>query len=243
MRGITSTFRRVLNDVLAFRNIEAYVIVIIAVGLAVLGVLDDAVPDNWKISAILAGLALLVFQTTNPEHEAPDLDAVLQSRQTMGSFPDRIKGARTLWIYGPSAVNLLRDMPFIKREILEKNGKVRVIIQDPNSQSGMDILHDQMDKTTDLANSIRMSLDILKNASQWGGIEYRLLPYSPGFSMVAVDPDKRDGQIIVEFIGFRNDLITDRMHVEITRSQSQHWFDHWVNQYEAMWNAAHQPES
>lgn len=241
MRGITSTLRRIVDDILAFRNVEAYVIAAVAVVLAILGVVDDAVPDNWKMAAILAALALLVFQTTRPDNEAPDLDAVLLSRQTMGAFPDRIRGARTLWIYGPSAVNILRDMPYIKREILEKNGKVRIIIQDPNSQTGMDILHDQMDKTTDLGNSIRMSLDILKNASSWGGIEYRLLPYSPGFSMVAVDPDKRNGQLLVEFIGFRNDLITDRMHIEITREQSQHWFDHWVKQYEAMWEAAHLP--
>lgn len=241
MRGISSTLRRIMKDIMAFRNVEAYVIAALAVILAVLGVLDDVVPDNWKMAAILAALALLVFQTTRPEDEAPDLDAVLLNRQAMGSFPDRIRGARTLWIYGPSAVNLLRDMPYIKREILEKNGKVRVIIQDPTSQVGMDVLHDQMDKTTDLQNSIQMSLDILKNASAWGGIEYRLLPYSPGFSMVVVDPDKRTGQIIVEFIGFRNDLITDRMHLEITRSQSQHWFEHWVHQYEAMWEASRLP--
>jgi hypothetical protein len=41
----------------------------------------------------------------------------------------------------------------------------------------------------------------------------------------------------VEFIGFRNDLITDRMHISISRDQSQYWFDHWTQQYQAMWEA------
>lgn len=237
MRGIINTLQRIGSDIVAGRNIEAYVISVIAVILAIAGVVDDAIPTDWKLAAILAALALLVFQTTRPEKQAADLDSVLHNRQAMGAFHDLIHGTRTLWIYGPSAINVLRDMPFIKREILDHGGKVRVMIQDPESQIGMQILHDQMDKTLDLEKSIQMSLDILANAARWG-VEYRLKDYNPGFSMVVIDPDKRNGRVIVEFLGFRNELITDRMHISISREQSQYWFDHWTKQYEALWDSA-----
>jgi hypothetical protein len=239
--GIIRTFQRVLSDIAAGKNIEAYVVSILAVILAVLGVLDDAVPDDWKLAAILAALALLVFNSTRPERDLVDLDTVLLDRQSFGAFQEVIRGKKTLWIYGPSAINVLRDSPHIKRELLDRGGEVRVIIQDLGAAEGMGILAEQIDKTIDLENSIRMSMDILKGMKKWGNMEYRLLPFNPGFSLVVVDPDGRDGKVIVEFFGYNNELITERMHIEITRQQSQHWFEYWAKQYEIMWEAAYPP--
>jgi hypothetical protein len=240
--GIVRTFQRVLSDIVAGKNIEAYVVAAIAVILAIMGVLDDAIPDDWKLAAILAALALLVFNSTRPEKDMVDLDTVLLDRQSFGAFQDVIRGKKTLWIYGPSAINVLRDSPHIKREILDRGGEVKVIVQDLGASEGMGILSEQIDKTIDLENSIRMSMDILKGMKKWGTMDYRLLPFTPGFSLVVVDPDGRDGKVIVEFFGFNNELITERMHIEITRHQSQYWFEYWAKQFETMWNAAYPPE-
>jgi len=239
--GIVRAFRRIFADILVGKNIESYVVAAIAVALAVAGVLDNAIPDDWKLTAILAALALLVFNTTRSEKGAVDLDAVLLDRQSFGAFQDVIKGKRVLWIYGPSAINVLRDGPHIKREILDRGGEVRVITQDINEQAGMQILSQQIDKTVDLENSLRMSGDILKTMKNWGNIDLRVLAYSPGFSLVVVDPDSRDGKVIVEFFGYRNELITERMHIEITRQQSQHWFEYWARQFQEMWADGYAP--
>ncbi|MCB9451319.1 MAG: hypothetical protein H6672_07755 [Anaerolineaceae bacterium] len=243
MQGLIKGFQRIGQDILAGRNIESYVVTIIALILAVAGVLDDAIPDNWKMATILAALALLLFDSTRPETEIADLDAILQDRGDFGAFHDTIRDARELWVYGPSSINILRDVSHIKREILDRGGKVRFLIQDINNREGMAFLHDQIDQTTDLENSLRMSLDILKNMSKWGNVEYRLLPYCPGFSLVIVDPYHGSrGHLVLEVLGFRNDLIADRMHMEITPDQSQHWFEHWVKQYEVMWEAGQMPD-
>jgi hypothetical protein len=239
--GIVRTLRRILEDVLSGKNIEAYVIAVVAIALAVMGVLDNAVPDDWKLAAILASLALLVFNTTRPDKQAVDLDAVLLDRQSFGAFQEVIKGKRVVWIYGPSAINVLRDGPHIKREILDRGGEVRVLIQDIDAAAGMEILGQQIDKTVDLVNSLRMSGDILKTMKGWGNIDLRVLAYSPGFSLVVVDPDARDGKVIVEFFGYRNELITERMHIEITRQQSQHWFEYWAKQFQTMWDDGYPP--
>lgn len=239
--GIVRTLRRIFVDILAGKNIEAYVIAVVAVSLAIIGVLDNAVPDDWKLAAILAALALLVFNTTRPDKQAADLDAVLLDRQSFGAFQEVIKGKRVLWIYGPSAINVLRDGPHIKREILDRGGEVRILIQDIDAAAGMQILGQQIDKTVDLVNSVRMSGDILKTMKGWGNIDLRVLSYSPGFSLVVVDPDARDGKAIVEFFGYRNELITERMHIEITRQQSQHWFEYWARQFQTMWDDGYLP--
>jgi hypothetical protein len=226
------------KDILAGRNIDAYVVSFIAIALALLGVLDDVIPLNVKLSAILAALALLVLYTTRPETRRADLDGVLQDRRGFGRFQDVIKGTQTLWIYGPSAVNLLRERPLIKQDILDRGGEVRVLVQDPAATEGMNHLHYTLDHTDDLEKSLQMSLDNLGRMKDWGGrFEHRLLAYSPGFSLVVLDPGRREGKVIVEFFGFQADFITDRMHIEITRQESQHWFEYWVKQYEKMWEA------
>ncbi|HUN05001.1 MAG TPA: hypothetical protein PLQ56_00310 [Aggregatilineales bacterium] len=235
---IIRRLQRIGKDILAGRNIDAYVVGAIAIVLAILGVLDDIIPLNVKLSAILAALALLVLNTTRPETRSADLDEVLQDRRGFGRFQDLIKGRRALWIYGPSAVNILRDRPLIREDILDRGGEVRVLVQDPNAAAGLDQLHHILDQTDDLENSLRMSIDNLGRMKDWGGkFEYRLLAYSPGFSIVVVDPEGREGKVIVEFFGYQNDLITERMHIEISRQESQHWFEYWVKQYEKMWAA------
>jgi hypothetical protein len=244
MMFLVRGLQRIGKDILAGRNIDAYVVSFIAIVLAIIGVLDDVIPLNVKLSAILAALALLVLYTTRPDSRRADLDEVLQDRRGFGRFQDLIKGRRGLWIYGPSAVNILRDRPLIRQDILDRGGEVRVLVQDPDAPAGIDQLHHILDQTDDLENSLRMSIDNLGRMKDWGGkFEYRLLAYSPGFSMVVVDPEGREGKVIVEFFGFQNDLITERMHIEISRQESQHWFEYWVKQYEKMWAAGRKVES
>lgn len=245
MRGITRFFQRVLADVVAGRNIEAYAVTAVAITLAVIGVVDDVVPDSLKFAAILAALALLVLKSTAPDKQAVDLDAVLMDRQSYGPFREFIQGAQTLWIYGPSAVNVLRNAHDIKREVLDRGGTLRVLIQDPASPLGMDVLVRQLDKFYDLADDIKTALRTLDNMQRQspGAVEYGLVPYSPGFSLLVVDPDGRDGRLVVEFYGYENEQIIDRMHITIARHQSQYWFEYWANQYDLMWKARRDPRT
>ncbi|MEO8396444.1 MAG: hypothetical protein ABI700_25850, partial [Chloroflexota bacterium] len=68
-----------------------------------------------------------------------------------------------------------------------------------------------------------------------------LLPYNPGFSMLIVNPTGGNGYLTVEFFGFHNKLIDERMHIVIERRSSQYWFEYWVKQYQTMWDASKAP--
>lgn len=232
------TLKRVLADIRARRHVEAYILFVIALIIALLGVIN-IVSQEVQLAAILAALGFLVFQTTVPDQMVVDLDSVLLNRRSFTTFADKIRGARTVWIFAQSGINTLRDD--LKREILDKGGQLRILLHDPQDPH-IRTLRDQIDSKQDAAANLDLDLQValsilrkLESTDFRGKFEYRLTTFAPGFSMVVIDPDKRDGRLIVEFLGFRNEHISDRMHIEIQRQQSQYWFDYWVGQYENLW--------
>jgi hypothetical protein len=241
MRSIERALRRIVQDIVAGRNLDAYVVSLIGIALIALDVLGD-VETSLQLTVLIAAVALLLFRATAPEQSRVDLDAVLQDRQGYSPFRDFIRGGRTLWVYGPSAYNILREASDIKREILDHGGEVRVLVQDPRETPSMNILRRQLDRTHNLDHDIDGSLFTLRQMREWGNVDFRLLPYSPGFSLVIVDPNRKDGRLTVEFFGFRNELISERMHIEISRQTSQYWFEYWARQFEVMWETG-SPES
>ena len=237
MRGFGRELRRILNDIMKFRNIEAYVIALVGVALIVLDVIGNVDP-GLQLTVITAALALLVFRSTRPTESPVDLDSVLKDRQSYGTFREFIQGGKVMWAYGPSLVNVLHNSSDIKREVLDKGGKVRILVQDPSNEACMNILRQQLDQSNNLDHDLKGALLTLEKMVKWGGVDYRLLSYSPGFSLTVIDPDGRDGRLVVEFFGFHNEFIRDRMHIVIERRQSQYWFEYWAKQFDVMWNAA-----
>jgi hypothetical protein len=57
---------RILRDVRNRRQLEAYAVAIVAMVLAVLSIVEAAVPENLKWAALLVGVGLLVYQITLP---------------------------------------------------------------------------------------------------------------------------------------------------------------------------------
>jgi hypothetical protein len=235
------TLKRILADIRARRNIEAYILFLLALVVAVLGIVDELDP-KIQMAAILAALGYLVFQTTSPAQTSLDLDSVLQNRHSFGRFSDKVKGAREVWILAQSGINALRDD--LKREILDKGGEMRILLHNP-ADPHIRYLREQIDSNQDAAANLDLDLSMalsilrkLESTDFQGKFEYRFTDYAPGFSMVVIDPKKRDGSVIVEFLGFRNEHVSERMHIEIHRHQSQHWFDYWVAQYEKLWQVA-----
>jgi hypothetical protein len=142
-----------------------------------------------------------------------------------------------LWVYGPTAVNVLVNASDIKTKILSKGGRVRVVVQDPSSDA---VRHTrtQLDDTLDFDHTLASSIATLRRMRSWGDCGFRLLAFNPGFSLVVVNPTQPDGFLILELHGFGDDTITDRMHMRISRSESLHWFDYWSSRFNSMWEQA-----
>ena len=248
-----ATLRRVAGDVVNLRNIEAYVIAIAAISFAVLTTFGDRVSDDLKMGAILASLSLLVFNLTIPRQgEGGKLDDFLNDRNDYDPFPDQIKNATSVWIYSASAINLLTgNAKSLKQHILDKpNGDLRLVLQDPTKPEAMQILIKQIDESIDfqvqdLDTSLVQAEDMIKKMQSWdcqGNVTYKFLPYSPGFGIVAIDADKPNGVIFVEFYGYHNEHIENRMHLKITRAQSERWYTYWVTQFHHIWDDSRFPD-
>jgi hypothetical protein len=237
MKSIMRWARRVIQDLVNLRHVDAYVVAFIGVVLVVFGVVGAPEVENYLL-ALTAGMVILLFRTTVPNEKIVDLDAVLRDRQSYSPLREFIQGGRVVWVYGPSAANVLRESAAIKREILDRGGELRVLLQDPGEAASMNILRQQLDPNNNLDHDIQGTLFTLEKMRAWGKVDFRLLPYSPGFSLLVVDPDGTDGRLTVEFYGYHNNMIDDRMHVEIERRASHYWFEYWEKQYRIMWESA-----
>lgn len=252
--AIKRTVKTIINNIRHGKYIENYVITALALVLALLTTVDVATPQLQQ-SVVLAALALLVYNltTTSPRTAVPlTLDHFLHDRSDFIPFADLIKDAKTLWIYAPSGISVLSDMHMrlIQQKILSRpDGEFRIMIQDPQETEAIKILVNHIDKNVkfplqDMPDALRRATSILEKLDSWpkeGRFEYRYLPFNPGFSLVVVDPYQKDGRAIVEFYGFSHDYVTSRMHLQITRADSDRWFSYWVEQFPDMWEAARIP--
>ncbi len=235
--------RRVADDIRERRHLEAYSLFLLTLALTVVSVVG--LSARFVNAMVLAGLAFLILWTTGARAGegagGVSLDTVLRNRDSYGSFSDLLAGATELWMYAPTGLNVfLRHSADIRRWMERRGTSARVVILDPDSRV-LDATRMQLDKSTDFDTALRASLATLARLDPLEGVQLRLLGFNPGFSLVVLDPNRGSGRVIVEFHGFQDDGIGDRMHVEIQRSQSLHWFEYWVARFEAIWNAAREP--
>jgi len=247
-------FRRIGHDLRQLRNIDAYAAALIVFVFAVLSVAGDILPANARWAVLLVGVGVLVFRVTLPDRYDGSADDVLKDRSAFedSPFPARLRGANELWVFAPSAINLLapQNCDTIRTTILANpDGVVRIVVLDPAVETAVQLATRQLDDSLDFPSQLfRSSLEAtvrqLQRMAAWqerGSFEYRLADYSPGFSLVAIDPGTRHGVVIVEFHGFHNQVTNTRMHIELTRSISDQWCTYWLGQFERIWQAARPP--
>jgi hypothetical protein len=128
-------------------------------------------------------------------------------------------------------------------------GIVRVMVLDPSAETAITLAARQLDdstafRTVELPPAVQATAARLELMATWpvaGTFEYRYMPFSPGFSIVAIDPHGKDGLLIVEFHGVHNESTASRMHIELTRTASERWYVYWRDQFEHLWQDARPP--
>lgn len=240
-RARRKLLRRLAEDLREARHLEAYAISTLAAALTIFTIVGS--PSAQLFNAVtLACLAFLVFSTTRQRAagQAGGIAEVLRDRDSYATFEQLLDGATELWLYAPSGVNVLRRHGGDIKRWLAAGGRARFVVHDP-AAGAIDTLATQLDEDNDFGNDLTASLDSLDKLAGTGRLQYRLLSLNPGFSLVVVNPRQRGGRLIVEFHGFQDESISDRMHVEVRRSESTHWFDYWAGRFEAIWAAARDP--
>jgi hypothetical protein len=246
-----SAWRRISTHLRNREYIEAYSIAFVAFGLAILSLVPDFVPDPLKWAAVLGGVGTLVLRITIPDTKTGSADELLNDRFAFDKTPfsERLEGASVIWIFAPTAINILsgHNCELMRSKVLSKpDGTVRIVILNPADSQAIELAVRQMDDSLDypvqdFRDSLTATAGQLHAMSSWkvaGSFDYGFLDYNPGFSLVAVDPGTRHGRIIVEFHGFHNEGTSSRMHIELSRQQSERWYAYWVEQFNAIWKSA-----
>lgn len=247
-------FRRIGLDLRQLRNIDAYAVALIVFVFAVLSLAGDILPANARWAVLLVGVGVLVFRVTLPDHYEGSADDVLKDRSAFEDkpFSARLRKASEVWVFAPTAINLLapQNCDTIRTTVLANpDGVVRVVVLDPAAETAVQFATQQLDDSLDypsqlFSSSLEATVRPLQRIAAWqerGSFEYRPAGYSPGFSLVAIDPGTRHGVVIVEFHGFHNQVTNTRMHVELTRAISDQWYTYWLGQFERIWQAAQAP--
>lgn len=249
-----SGLRRIGRDLKQRRYFDAYSIALVAFLLAVLSLVPELVPDQVRWAVLLAGVGVLVLRITIPDTSSSTIDELLHDRFAFDSNPiaDRLKTAAEVWVFAPTAVNLLSasNSEIIRTGILSRpGGVVRVVVLDPANERAVRLAHRQLDDsvdypTQDVGETLRTTMRTLTGMAAWpvrGSFEFKFLDYNPGFSLVAINPRSRDGRVIVEFHGFHNEATASRMHIEIAHRQSDRWYAYWIEQFNRIWAGAMDP--
>jgi hypothetical protein len=251
MRGL----RRIERDLRERRHVEAYVVAAAAVVLATLSLIGDLVGDELRWAVVFAALSLLTYQVAlTPRSD--DLDDLLHNRAAFDdvTFHSRLRRAQDVRIFAPSGVNLLSadTANHLRTEVLSRQeGLVRIVVLDPHEPEAVAITARQLDQSTefaavDLASGLATIVNRIEMMASWnvaGTFEYGFAPFNPGFSIVAINPYGKDGLLIVEIHGLRNEATASRMHLQLTRTSSERWFVYWRNQFEHLWQSARRPET
>jgi hypothetical protein len=246
--------RRIGHDLRHLRNIDTYAVAVVAFVFAVLSVAGDVLSENAKWAVLFLGLGLLVFRMTLPERYGGSPDEVLKDRSAFEDkpFPARLRHAKELWVFAPSAINFLapQNCDTLRTTLLnDPDGVVRIIVLDPDIDAAVQLATRQLDDSLDqpsqlFRSSLEATVGQLQRMASWrerGSFEYRYIDYSPGFSMVAIDPGTRRGVVIVEFHGFHNQVTNSRMHIELTPAGSEQWYGYWLAQFDHIWKSGRAP--
>jgi len=101
--------RRIGRDLRHLHNIDAYAVALIVFVFAALSVAGDILPANARWAVLLVGVGVLVFRVTLPDRYEGSADDVLKDRSAFEDkpLPARLREASELWVFAPSAINLL----------------------------------------------------------------------------------------------------------------------------------------
>ncbi|MFF4414105.1 hypothetical protein ACFYY8_16345 [Streptosporangium sp. NPDC001559] len=242
--------RRVAGDLRKRRNIDAHALTVVAVLYALVSLFSDRLDDDFRWAVLLSGLGLLIYRSL-PDETPEMAEGVLYDRSVYDTVPaaSLFAGVRDVRVFAPSAVNLLsaQTCEILRNSVLRReNGRVRIVVLDPREEASVRQASRQLDESVEfpvqrLPAALETTMERLRLMSRWktaGAFDYRLLSYSPGFSLVLLDPDTPAGRVIVEIHGFHNLSTSSRMHLELTRGRDERWYGYWVEQFDHIWNAA-----
>lgn len=168
-------------------------------------------------------------------------DMFLKDRSQFPPFAERVGNAKEIWLFGTSleAMVAYHSGVFVKK--LKESASLRFLLMDPQSPSVDARAHGlfSASKPEILRGDIERTIARIRQMKHACGscsVSVRLTSFVPSHALVLIDPNSREGIIIVELYPY---LVTssDRPHFELTRADTK-WYGFFLDQYESVWREA-----
>lgn len=255
-----SVWNVIIGDLRAKRHLDAYMAIVLGLGIFVLTVLGKA-----SIDVVTAGVLLVtsfcVWESLGNRHDLASLRELIGKGGTsnilrLGFHPDpqavgqHLRSARQIDLCG---VSLFRLIPLTYPHIAEavSNGaKLRVIVSDPNSAAvemaslrspdGVTPADERQRIIATLASLVR-----LMNHHPNRDIEVRICPLLFPCSIVSIVPADRTKTPYCHaaVLPFRSPALESPMFVP-DPNREREWYEYLVSQFKSIWDASlpFQPE-
>ncbi|MFZ4659162.1 MAG: hypothetical protein ACOYNY_19270 [Caldilineaceae bacterium] len=238
------TIQRIWKDLQQFENLDSYITVTVAVGMAVLNLIGISL-GTYIAPLTLAVLGLLAFTSLINRHHIDELRQAFTrsaSEFFMEEFPSDMKNnfetATEIWLVG---VSLHRTIHFNYEKIerkLRQGHKFKVLLVHPEGPAvEMAVMRNYARKEVAAKSAgIRTVLQLLCDLQQIapGQFEVRTIQNPLTYGVVAIDPDAASGVLYLEHYPFG--VSTESLPKFVMRASDGKWYDFFKREIQAIWN-------
>lgn len=239
-----SYLKRIWQDIRRGENIDLFITVVVAIGLAILN-LAGVAPANLVAPLTLAVLGLLAVATLGNRFKLEESLETLNRTHT-GLFQEKMPGkmendirrARELWLVGVTLNRTINTHYSLLEEKLARGDRVRVLLVHPEGV-GPEMLalreYKARYSTTRIRHLIHDSLDDLCNLQQrFGGVEVRVIAYPLSYGGVLINPNERDGLLYLEHYPFKTP--GGSLPKFVLEAKNGHWYEFFKLELQTIWD-------
>lgn len=235
---------RILHDIKRGENIDLYVTVAVALGLAALNLMGIA-PETWIAPITLAILGLLAISTLGSRYRFEEsLQKFTQSIDTffLEEFPTSFKNdfevASELWLVGVTLSRTVKTYYSDLERKLSKGDTVKVLLVSPEGAAA-EMAETRVYGRSDVERTRREIRGILQDLCDLRQIapdklQIRTIQNPLGYGAVAVNPMLASGVLYLEHYPFKT--IGGSLPKFILRAKDGRWYDFFRDEIGSLWD-------
>jgi len=236
---------RIWDDFRSGENIDLYVTVIVAIGLAILNVVGIA-PQTHLAPITLAVLGLLAITSLGNRYR---IERLLQGqswsiddfymKEYPSSYKEDFETAQELWLIGISLRRTIQaNYPMIEQKIRQGHA-IKILLVHPEGH-GIEMAvarnyarREVKPKSSEIKFGLQLLCDLDKIPHN--KLEFRTIEYPLAYGVTAVDPDTASGILYIEHYCFRT--ASDSLPRFVLRAGDGQWYDFFKSEIRALWDA------
>ena len=245
MRHAMKYFRQIWEDIKQGENIDLYVTVPIAIGLAIFNIVG-VVPSQLLEPITLIILSLIAISLLGNRNTVKKLakeitqntDSVFY-REFPSSFKRDIEDSKEVWLVGITLTDTLRNNYAVLKQKLQLGHRIKVMLVHPDSPA-IEMAEYRNFRPTDVIRARREAKESLKDLCNLSkvavvpnNLEIRTIQHPLSYAAFGVNLESSSGTLYISHFAFRMEAGSEPKLV--LRMKDGHWYDFYKREIYNMW--------